>query len=71
MWKRQVESSRASCGSSSVRRSAVLHGFTSAEKGQKASIMAKEAVNAAAEMTLAEGLRFERRLFHALYDFEI
>ena len=42
-------------------------GFTIAEKGQMASIMAKEAVNAAAEMTLAEGLRFERRLFHALF----
>ena len=46
---------------------AVNMGFTIAEKGQMASIMAKEAVNAAAEMTLAEGLRFERRLFHALF----
>ena len=46
---------------------AVKMGFTIAEKGQMASIMAKEAVNAAAEMTLAEGLRFERRLFHALF----
>ena len=46
---------------------AVKMGFTIAEKGQMASIMAKEAVNTAAEMTLAEGLRFERRLFHALF----
>ena len=42
-------------------------GFTIAEKGQIASMMAKEAVNAAAEMSLTEGLRFERRLFHALF----
>ncbi|MBP0444367.1 enoyl-CoA hydratase [Roseomonas sp. SSH11] len=29
--------------------------------------MAKEAVNAAYEMTLREGVRFERRLFHSLF----
>lgn len=29
--------------------------------------MAKEAVNASQEMSLQEGLRFERRLFHALF----
>jgi enoyl-CoA hydratase len=29
--------------------------------------MAKEAVNRAYETTLAEGLRFERRLFHSLF----
>lgn len=29
--------------------------------------MAKEAVNAAYEMTLAEGVRFERRLFHSTF----
>ena len=29
--------------------------------------MAKEAVNAAFEMTLAEGVHFERRLFHATF----
>jgi enoyl-CoA hydratase/carnithine racemase len=46
---------------------AIKMGFTIAEKGQISSIMAKEAVNAASEMTLAEGLRFERRLFHALF----
>lgn len=30
-------------------------------------MLAKESVNRAFEMTLAEGLRFERRLFHALF----
>ena len=29
--------------------------------------MAKECVNRAFEMPLAEGLRFERRLFHAMF----
>jgi enoyl-CoA hydratase len=29
--------------------------------------MAKEAVNRAYESTLAEGVRFERRLFHATF----
>jgi enoyl-CoA hydratase len=29
--------------------------------------MAKEATNAAYELTLAEGVRFERRLFHASF----
>ena len=46
---------------------AVKMGFTIAEKGQISAMMAKEAVNAADELTLAEGLRFERRLFHALF----
>ena len=31
------------------------------------AIMAKEAVNRAFETSLAEGLRFERRLFHASF----
>ncbi|RMF70956.1 MAG: enoyl-CoA hydratase [Alphaproteobacteria bacterium] len=35
-----------------------------------AVMMAKEAVNRAFETTLAEGLRFERRLFHSLFAFE-
>ena len=30
-------------------------------------IMAKEAVNRAFETTLAEGVRFERRLFHSTF----
>ncbi|MCC2688004.1 MAG: enoyl-CoA hydratase [Rhizobiaceae bacterium] len=32
-----------------------------------AVMMAKEAVNRASETTLAEGLRFERRLFHSMF----
>ncbi len=32
-----------------------------------ALLMAKESVNRAFELTLAEGLRFERRLFHSLF----
>jgi enoyl-CoA hydratase len=31
------------------------------------AIMAKEAVNRAFETQLAEGIRFERRLFHAMF----
>lgn len=38
-----------------------------ASKGRVSIMMAKEAVNAADELTLAEGLRFERRLFHSLF----
>jgi enoyl-CoA hydratase len=32
-----------------------------------AALMAKEAVNAAFETTLAEGVRYERRLFYSLF----
>lgn len=35
-----------------------------------AAMMAKDAVNRADELGLAEGLRFERRLFHSLFAFE-
>lgn len=38
-----------------------------AEKGRIAVCAGKEAVNAAFEVTLTEGLRIERRLFHALF----
>jgi enoyl-CoA hydratase len=33
-------------------------------------MMAKEAVNRAYETTLAEGVRFERRLFHSTFALE-
>lgn len=46
---------------------AVKMGFTIAEKSGIAVRMAKEAVNVAEETSLAEGLRFERRMFHALF----
>ena len=38
-----------------------------AEKGAIAVMVTKEAVNRAYETTLSEGVRFERRLFHALF----
>jgi enoyl-CoA hydratase/carnithine racemase len=38
-----------------------------AEKGAIAVMATKEAVNRAYETTMAEGVRFERRLFHALF----
>jgi enoyl-CoA hydratase len=37
------------------------------ELSQVATMMAKEAVNAALETTLAEGVSFERRLFHSTF----
>jgi enoyl-CoA hydratase len=40
---------------------------TMAEKSQVALQMTKETVNRAFETTLAEGLRFERRLFSAMF----
>ena len=40
---------------------------TVAEKSLPAAMAAKEAVNAAFETTLAQGVLFERRLFHALF----
>lgn len=38
-----------------------------AEKGALAVMATKEAVNRAYETTLSEGVRFERRMFHALF----
>lgn len=46
---------------------AVKMGLGIAEKSGMAVRMAKEAVNVAEEVSLAEGLRFERRMFHALF----
>ncbi|MFB7255510.1 enoyl-CoA hydratase [Streptomyces nojiriensis] len=40
---------------------------TVAGMSKPVSMMAKEAVNRAFETTLAEGVRFERRLFHAVF----
>lgn len=40
---------------------------TIASKGQISVMMAKEAVNASQELSLQEGLRLERRLFHSLF----
>lgn len=38
-----------------------------ASKSRVAVVAGKEAVNAAFELSLSEGLRFERRLFHSLF----
>jgi enoyl-CoA hydratase len=38
-----------------------------AAMSKPATMMAKEAVNRAYETTLAEGVRFERRLFHSTF----
>lgn len=38
-----------------------------AEMSRPATMMAKEAVNLAYETTLAEGIHFERRLFHSMF----
>ncbi len=40
---------------------------TIAEKSQPVVALAKEAVNAACETTLAEGMRFERRVFYSTF----
>jgi len=40
---------------------------TVAEKSRPAVMLAKEAVNRAYETTLAEGVRFERRVFHSIF----
>ena len=46
---------------------AVKMGHLIASKARVAVLMAKEAVNAADELSLKEGLRFERRLFHSVF----
>ncbi|KAG1721288.1 ClpP crotonase [Suillus lakei] len=51
----------------SVADEAVKVASDIASKGRIAVSAGNEAVNAAFEMSLAEGLRFEKRLFHALF----
>jgi len=46
---------------------AVSMGLVISSKSGMATRMGKEAVNAAYELSLEEGLRFERRLFHSLF----
>lgn len=41
-----------------------------ASLSRPAMAMAKETVNAAYELNLAEGLRFERRIFHSMFSLE-
>lgn len=52
---------------SGVVDAAVNMAASIADKGRVAVTAGKEAVNAAFELPLAEGLRFERRLFHSLF----
>jgi len=54
-------------GEGKVVEEAVKMAGTIASKGRLAVQAGKEAVDAAYEMSLAEGLRFERRLFHGLF----
>mmetsp|Transcript_67154 Transcript_67154/g.99437 ORF Transcript_67154/g.99437 Transcript_67154/m.99437 type:complete len:329 (-) Transcript_67154:145-1131(-) len=46
---------------------AIGMGLKIASKGRMASLMAKECVNVSMEVSLEEGLRFERRMFHGLF----
>ena len=48
-------------------KEAIDMGLVIGQKGQISVQMAKEAVNAADEMNLEQGLQFERRLFHSLF----
>lgn len=50
-----------------LREEAMAVAHTIASKSMLATTAAKEAVNVAEQSSLSEGLRFERRLFHALF----
>ncbi|KAJ7039149.1 enoyl-CoA hydratase [Mycena alexandri] len=54
-------------GEGQVVKEAIEMAKTIASKGQIAVQAGKEVVNAAYELNLAEGLRFERRIFHGLF----
>jgi enoyl-CoA hydratase len=51
----------------SLMAEALKVGEKLASLSQPALAMAKEAVNRAFETTLAEGVKFERRLFHSMF----
>ena len=57
----------AAMSAASMAAGAARMGYGYATGDETAKQAGKEAVNAAYEMTLAEGLRFERRLFHGLF----
>lgn len=50
-----------------VVNAAIQMAASIADKGRVAVAAGKEAVHAAFDLSLAEGLRFERRLFHSLF----
>ncbi|KAK0504517.1 ClpP/crotonase-like domain-containing protein [Armillaria luteobubalina] len=54
-------------GEGEVVKEAIAVAKEISSKGQVAVQAAKEVVNAAYELNLAEGLRFERRIFHGLF----
>jgi len=54
-------------GEGEVIKEAIAMGAVIASKSQIAVQAGKEVVNAAYELSMAEGLRFERRLFHGLF----
>ncbi|KAF5385864.1 hypothetical protein D9615_002358 [Tricholomella constricta] len=54
-------------GDGEVVKEAIAVGKEIASKSQISVQAGKEVVNAAYELTLAEGLRFERRIFHGLF----
>lgn len=53
-----------------LQSTALEMGEKIASFSQPVVAMAKETVNAAYEMTLEQGLRFERRMFHSLFALE-
>lgn len=53
-----------------LQATALEMGEKIASFSQPVVAMAKETVNAAYEMTLEQGLRFERRMFHSLFALE-
>ena len=58
---------RASCRQRELLDEALAAAAKIADFSLPAVMMAKEAVNRAFETTLAEGLRFEKRLFHSMF----
>lgn len=53
--------------SAELEAEALTMAATIAEKSKIIAMMTKETINRAEEVTLAEGLRFERRLFHSMF----
>ncbi len=70
-WKRPrpsaAASSAASCRPTKLLEEALGVAKRIADLSRPAVMIAKEAVNRAYETTLAEGVRFERRVFHSLF----
>ncbi|THG92507.1 hypothetical protein EW145_g8693, partial [Phellinidium pouzarii] len=54
-------------GEGEVVKEALAMAETIAAKGRIATQVGKESVKSAYELSLADGLRFERRLFHSLF----